>query len=1083
MADSKIVITAGLSSDSTNKIRDELDAIAKTLNEEKAFKIQCHIDDSDIKTLQDELDNLAKKIKLNVNVTPQSVSKVQTDSSTTTTTVKVNSKDAETQIAELNKIIQNNLGNSTKGVLNNLLNDIQQSLGQNSTIWTDWTKTTEGALTRFSVSVKNADGVVNKFNYTVDKTGKLQPLNIVGSDKGVLQNQKQLLSFIDEYTKKINALRSTNNANFTTEFKGQTVSFDSLLKDLEKLANGEGSIEDVRAKFVALDGTIKSVINYVKESGGKSLNPINNANISAKEFDNTLKKIGIDLNNLKGFKYTGNDESIATVKELNSNYKDLKKTIKELNSVEEGQRGNEWYIKYAQVATQVRNLQNEIRLLNKLKKEDSSSGSQKQIEEINKIIGAYKKLIQIQKDKASSKTGDYERQWLNQQEGGYRTLINSAIKRLEKEGLLTKEIKEQIKSEEKVLSIIQNRIRVRQRDIEATKAQNEAAKASAQAQKEQERERSNIVTEIKDSYRELARLYAKKTSPTSGVDVQAEAARQEAALKLKIEELSTEEKLTEQDREQIRLAQEKYNNQIRLQDGANKNVIARQQEKQQTKEENQLLKQQIQERNKIVSEIENAYKRMIELNETMSSPKTKTNAYLEAQAQFEIEQRTVREKERELQIYTQSLGYSNTLLEEDAKRLQIARDRYEAETSMQSARLKDADETKKQTEEYRKLVAEIKQYKTILSNFNNSNLMKQNKGNGDVSQQMKDNTELLGKLQQISAMLSNGKNTSLGVLTQARQQLNDLIKPLETATQRSEQLNNSLTNQKINQQVSKNYNSLINQINTYARNNIKAIESTDKMNDGLTRFKDEWRVIQETANDVSLKGNAAAITDLANRFNNFTGQARAAGLASTRFFVDMGSQLRMVLNRYISLYAVIGYIRRMVDNVKELDNAMINLRRVTDETNTGYVKFLKDANKQAQELKVTTSELVQQTYQWAKLGFDMNEALGLSKASTIFSKVADITEDQALKNLITTLKAYGIEAKNVMRIVDELDNLNNRYAVDAGGLGDGLERSASALAMTGNSLEQSLAMLTGAGEITQNLENTGRILPVRNYIG
>jgi hypothetical protein len=65
-----------------------------------------------------------------------------------------------------------------------------------------------------------------------------------------------------------------------------------------------------------------------------------------------------------------------------------------------------------------------------------------------------------------------------------------------------------------------------------------------------------------------------------------------------------------------------------------------------------------------------------------------------------------------------------------------------------------------------------------------------------------------------------------------------------------------------------------------------------------------------------------------------------------------------------------------------------------------------------------------------------------------------------------------------MGVVDKLDKLNNNFAVSASGLGQGLERSASAMAMTGNSIDQTLALLTGAGEITQNLENTGNALRV-----
>jgi TP901 family phage tail tape measure protein len=168
----------------------------------------------------------------------------------------------------------------------------------------------------------------------------------------------------------------------------------------------------------------------------------------------------------------------------------------------------------------------------------------------------------------------------------------------------------------------------------------------------------------------------------------------------------------------------------------------------------------------------------------------------------------------------------------------------------------------------------------------------------------------------------------------------------------------------------------------------------------------------------------------------------------------------------------------MIDNIKELDTAMINLQRVTHETGEGYERFLANASDRAKELKTTTSALIEQSYQWAKLGYDMEDSLKLSEASTIFSRVADVGQEQALKNLVTAMKAYGIEAEDVMSIVDKLDKLNNEYAVSAAGLGDGLERAASAMAMTGNSIDQTLAMLTGAGEITQNLENTANGLRI-----
>lgn len=264
--------------------------------------------------------------------------------------------------------------------------------------------------------------------------------------------------------------------------------------------------------------------------------------------------------------------------------------------------------------------------------------------------------------------------------------------------------------------------------------------------------------------------------------------------------------------------------------------------------------------------------------------------------------------------------------------------------------------------------------------------------------------------------------------------------------------------------------------------NRKAVTSTKQMSGETTTYAEKFAELTRRINEYKVKMQNGTLTpaDISNfrhlteEVNAYKKSADAAGLTTSRFFTNMNSQLHMVLQRWISLYAVIGYIRKMVEEVKSLDTAMINLKRVTDETEESYQKFLERANSNASALKTTTSSIVEQSYQWAKLGYSMDEALELANASTIYQRVGDVDQSQALSNLVTSLKAFKLEAKDTMGVVDRLDKLNNEFAVSASGLGQGLERSASAMAMTGNSLDQTLALLTGAGEITQNLENTGR---------
>lgn len=1287
--------------DSKEQIKTNLGEIATELNklQDNGLNIQCHIDTSSeaVNKLQGELNTLANKLKLNIGVDAKSIastvtSKTQSNNATTTT-VKIDKMSAQSQVEELGKLLRSNLKGEADAVLKGLLEETKNTLGQTTEIWTTWERNAEGALKSFSISAKQATGDLQKFNYAIEEGGKVNLLGSSGSDKGILQKQKETLKFIDEYTSKINSLRNTSNPNLTASLNGETISFKSLLDDLEKLRNGQGSIEDVRTKFVALQSAIKDIDSLLGEKQGKGYNRFKNANITAKEFDNTLKTVRVDLDNLKGYSYNGKADNIPQVSELNKKYKSLQKTINELNSVEESQRGNKWYEDFANASEKVRQLQSDIKLLNKLKKDDTSSGTKKQYEELSKIINAYREMQKLEKRRYADKTGENEINKINSLEGGYRRIINTTQERLKNTGLLTSEIKKLIDAEEKAFNKSVNYAKAQQQDRQArikaatdekqandnrsrymseitnaysrmnaeysklynpklsqdernlaqqriewnqkiidlnngllqsenlitqknqtkldqlkeiNKQKEKEAQASANRvttaqaetqrlsqEKKEAKDLADTITQIVNGYEKLATLYSGKTAPTNGTaksDInKAESARQHSELQAQLSELTeianANDKITKQQQEQIANAKTQYEQSVKRTNQYNQQIINEQNQIQADRESTELAKQQRKVRQDILGDIKLAYDQMNKLNGIISNSRTGEKERQDAERQYAIAKQTAVSKEEELRLYALSCEYSSRLTQEEEKKLQkykelnqnqeslnekhgadiqqsqldnakyeekkrlikeitdlysksmiktnqtlfnsspdsesyqtaknrlsieeaqlktkiellnknheltgqeesqiiSAREKYQLELKGLTAKANDTETTKKQKQEYDDIVKKVKQYTDILSKFNNSRQVKQNTGFaiGDdpnkritVSQQIKDNDILLKQLNDISNILSQGKDPK--VLKDAQTELNKIIGELDTAKKNSQEFTNTLTNNKIARDAERNLNTIRNQINKFGNFNPKAIRSTQPFSNTST-YADEYRRIQDMANDASLAGNADKVNELTTAFKNFEQKARAAGLTSNKFFVDMGSQLKMVLNRYISLYAVIGYIRKMVENVKNLDEAMINLRRVTDETESGYVAFLEKANKQASELKVTTSELVQQTYQWSKLGYELDDALTLSKASTIFSKVADITEEQSLKNLITILKAYGIEAKNVMDVVDKLDNINNKYAVDAAGLGDGLERSASALAMTGNSLEQSIAMLTGAGEITQNLENTGNAMKV-----
>lgn len=176
--------------------------------------------------------------------------------------------------------------------------------------------------------------------------------------------------------------------------------------------------------------------------------------------------------------------------------------------------------------------------------------------------------------------------------------------------------------------------------------------------------------------------------------------------------------------------------------------------------------------------------------------------------------------------------------------------------------------------------------------------------------------------------------------------------------------------------------------------------------------------------------------------------------------------------------AVGNKFREIPEAVYDIDTAMTNLYKVTDETNTKYNEFLDSAKTKAQELGRTVSGLVDQTSEWAKLGFNLDDASKLAQNSAIYANVGEVDDTTAVKDMVSALKAFNIEASDSIQIVDKLNILGNNFATSSADLGKGLRNSASALALAGNDINKSLAMLTGGTEITQNASEMGNALKV-----
>lgn len=179
------------------------------------------------------------------------------------------------------------------------------------------------------------------------------------------------------------------------------------------------------------------------------------------------------------------------------------------------------------------------------------------------------------------------------------------------------------------------------------------------------------------------------------------------------------------------------------------------------------------------------------------------------------------------------------------------------------------------------------------------------------------------------------------------------------------------------------------------------------------------------------------------------------------------------------VYDVINVVRQGVNTVRELDTAMTEVRKVSNATESQYDSFKDTISSTAKEIATTNKELLNSSADFLRLGYSLDQASDLAKNATLFVNVGDgVDITEATEDMITAMKAFDIQAEDSIKIVDDYNQIGNRFALSASDIGEAMKRSASALETGNNSFEQSIGLITAMNEIVQNSENTGNSLKV-----
>lgn len=174
--------------------------------------------------------------------------------------------------------------------------------------------------------------------------------------------------------------------------------------------------------------------------------------------------------------------------------------------------------------------------------------------------------------------------------------------------------------------------------------------------------------------------------------------------------------------------------------------------------------------------------------------------------------------------------------------------------------------------------------------------------------------------------------------------------------------------------------------------------------------------------------------------------------------------------------ALIFQLKRIPREVKEVNSAMVELRKVSDASSNEITNYFDKAAKSAKELGSSVSDVINATADWSRLGYNLPDSQKLAEVATLYKNVGDgIDIDTANESLISTLRGFQLEADDAISIIDKFNEVANNFPIDTAGIGEALQRSAASFYAANTDLSKSIALITGTNSVVQDPDSVGNM--------
>ena len=212
-------------------------------------------------------------------------------------------------------------------------------------------------------------------------------------------------------------------------------------------------------------------------------------------------------------------------------------------------------------------------------------------------------------------------------------------------------------------------------------------------------------------------------------------------------------------------------------------------------------------------------------------------------------------------------------------------------------------------------------------------------------------------------------------------------------------------------------------------------------------------------------------SNLAYERNNAKYQDRQNAIIASGRGSRRGSARHRVMNFTMDAWntgqqAIFG-VAAAVEQLNDVDKAITKVTKVVPDGQAAVNKWKKNIYRDATAVGKTAPEFASAVEQWATAGYNLKQSTALAKTSVMGAFVGEVPVNDMVRYMSVPMKAFQKEGLRSKDIINAMNEVSNKHAIEMDDLGQAYQRASSTMAGSGTTFAQLTGIITAAQEGTR----------------